>query len=241
VKKEVSPLLVGSNQDSVSVGSDPSSSNDPSKKKSVKEHVFLVKIYDHDSKKGLSNTEVEIADSKGNVVFKGKTDGSGQLKAVVPNNGDKFYDVSSVAPNFMYTSKKIEVEDDIVEYAANVDMHKLEVGYIEVLRHVYYDFNKSTLRPESYPELDRLIKVMAQNPYLKLKVNGHTDNVGSHDSNVQLSQRRAESVVDYLVSKGVSASRLVAKGFGETKPIASNDDEEEGRELNRRTEAEVIK
>lgn len=245
VKKEISPLLVGSNQDSLSGNSNSSSNNsdpnNPTKKNVVKEHVFLVKIFDHDSKKGLSNTDVEVADSKGNVVFRGKTDGNGQLKAVVPNNGDKFYEVSSVAPNFMYTSKKIEVSDEVVEYVADVDMHKLEIGYIEVLRHVYYDFNKSTLRPESYPELDKLLKVMTQNPYLKLKVNGHTDNVGGHDFNIQLSQRRAESVVDYLVSKGIPASRLVAKGFGETKPIASNDDEEEGRELNRRTEAEVIK
>ncbi|HTF82189.1 MAG TPA: OmpA family protein, partial [Cytophagales bacterium] len=229
-KKTLSKLLVGSNQDSSQVT-----------KAVVKEHVLKILIYDHQTKKGLSNADVEVLDSDGKVVFSGKTNDKGELLARITNKGDKFYDVSSVAPSFMYTSKKIEVSSDVSEYDANVDMHKLEVGYIEVLRHVYYDFNKSTLRPESYPELDKLVKVMTQNPYLRLEVNGHTDNIGGHEANIQLSQKRAESVVTYLISKGIAPTRLVAKGFGETKPIASNDDEEEGRELNRRTEVEVIK
>lgn len=205
-----------------------------------KEYTFKIKSIDKVTKQKLPFSDVEVVNSKGKVVFRGKTDENGEITAVVPNSKDKYFDISSVAKDYMYTSKKVNVGDKS-QYDVNVDMNKLEIGYVEVLRHVYFDFNKSNLKPESFPELDKIVKVMKQNPYLKLEVNGHTDNQGSHEFNIGLSQRRAEAAMHYLVSKGVPAARLKAKGYGETRPIASNDDEIEGRELNRRTEVEVIK
>ncbi|HCT21957.1 MAG TPA: flagellar motor protein MotB, partial [Chitinophagaceae bacterium] len=90
------------------------------------------------------------------------------------------------------------------------------------------------LLPISLVELDRLLLVMQENPTLKIQISGHTDNVGKPDDNLKLSENRAKSVADYLMSKGVAAGRLSWKGFGATQPIADNTTES-GRAKNRRT------
>ncbi len=113
-----------------------------------------------------------------------------------------------------------------------------------VLRNIYYDFDKWTLRPESYPVLDSLVQLLKENPELKVEIRSHTDSIGSDEYNLWLSQKRAESVVRYLISKGISPDRLIAKGYGERFPIAPNSingrDNPEGRAKNRRTEFVVI-
>jgi outer membrane protein OmpA-like peptidoglycan-associated protein len=81
---------------------------------------------------------------------------------------------------------------------------------------------------------------LKENPQYKIKIAGHTDNVGSAEFNKQLSEKRAAAVVEYLKKKGIDSRRLSSVGFGEEKPLASNDDEKEGRELNRRTEFEIV-
>jgi outer membrane protein OmpA-like peptidoglycan-associated protein len=81
---------------------------------------------------------------------------------------------------------------------------------------------------------------LAGNPQLKVQINGHTDNTGNAAANKVLSLKRATAVVDYLIAKGIEASRVSAKGYGAERPIVSNDDEQGGREINRRTEIEII-
>ena len=103
-----------------------------------------------------------------------------------------------------------------------------------VLEGVNFDFNKSSLRPESYAILDGNIAKLKANTK-KVTVEGHTDNIGSDAYNDKLSNKRAKTVSDYFVSKGIDASRLTAVGKGESSPIASNDTEE-GRFKNRRVE-----
>ncbi|MFN0034992.1 MAG: OmpA family protein [Saprospiraceae bacterium] len=90
--------------------------------------------------------------------------------------------------------------------------------------------------PESLAELERLAQLLAENPTLKIQINGHTDNVGDDAFNQNLSEARAKAVHDYLLSKSVSSERLRFKGFGETKPIVGSNDTPEGRTRNRRTE-----
>ncbi|MDX1373190.1 MAG: OmpA family protein, partial [Nitrososphaeraceae archaeon] len=82
--------------------------------------------------------------------------------------------------------------------------------------------------------------LLINSPNLRVQINGHTDNVGNAVYNKVLSKKRAQSVVDYLIANGISAERLEAKGFGEEKPLVSNDDEIGGREINRRTEIEIL-
>ena len=108
-----------------------------------------------------------------------------------------------------------------------------------VLRNVFFETASAELKSESERELNRLAELLERNPTLRIQINGHTDNVGSETDNQQLSDARARSVVAYLKSKGIAASRLEARGFGETSPVAENDTAA-GRRLNRRTEFEVL-
>jgi OmpA-OmpF porin, OOP family len=115
-----------------------------------------------------------------------------------------------------------------------------------VLENVYYDFDRWELKPASYPQLDRLVQLLNANPTIKIEVSAHTDSKGTNEYNQRLSQRRAQSVVDYLVRKGIDKNRITAVGYGETQPVAPNTNEDgsdnpEGREKNRRTEFKVLK
>jgi outer membrane protein OmpA-like peptidoglycan-associated protein/tetratricopeptide (TPR) repeat protein len=107
-----------------------------------------------------------------------------------------------------------------------------------VLKNVFFNTNSADLLPNSRVELDNLVALLNENTTMNIQLNGHTDNVGDDNSNLILSEKRAQSVRDYLVSKGINTTRLRAKGFGENKPITTNDTEE-GRAINRRTEFEV--
>jgi outer membrane protein OmpA-like peptidoglycan-associated protein len=107
------------------------------------------------------------------------------------------------------------------------------------LRNIYFNFDKASFQQESFNELNKLERMMAQNPSMQVEIAGHTDVVGTKSYNLQLSQRRAEAVKDFLTKKGIDSRRIKAVGYGVTKPLASNDDEKEGRELNRRVEFKV--
>jgi outer membrane protein OmpA-like peptidoglycan-associated protein len=105
-----------------------------------------------------------------------------------------------------------------------------------VLDGILFESGKTTIRAESYPRLDRVVEYMAHTPSARIRVAGHTDNVGNPKKNLALSEARARSVRDYLVSHGVDGSRIEAVGYGDQSPVASNDTEE-GRQQNRRIEA----
>lgn len=107
------------------------------------------------------------------------------------------------------------------------------------LDNVYFDFGKYTLRPESFTELDELVSYMKWRENENIEIAGHTDNIGSASDNFKLSQQRAEAIRQYLIKKGVAASRIIAKGYGSTDPVADNSTYE-GRQLNRRTEVRIL-
>ncbi|WCT10239.1 OmpA family protein [Mucilaginibacter jinjuensis] len=115
-----------------------------------------------------------------------------------------------------------------------------------VINNILYDFGKSTLRPESETELNGVVTILKDNPKFKIELSSHTDSIGSDAYNDKLSQDRAQSCVDYIISKGIEDTRVFAKGYGKTKPIAPNSlpdgkDNPDGRQLNRRTEFTVLK
>lgn len=110
----------------------------------------------------------------------------------------------------------------------------------QILRNIYFDFDMHTLKSASYTELDQLEQMLRESVSIKIELAGHTDKIGSHTYNINLSLMRAKAVKNYLVGKGISSNRIDATGYGEDKPLASNDDEKEGRELNRRTEFIII-
>lgn len=132
-------------------------------------------------------------------------------------------------------------EKAVKEAKNHFKMDDVETGCKRVLHHVYFSFNKAVLQEKSFDELDKLACLMSSKSDSKVEIGGYTDNVGDDAYNKQLSQKRAQAVVDYLVKQGIPKSRLTAVGYGEEHPIASNDDEDEGRELNRRTEFKFLK
>ncbi|UOQ65499.1 OmpA family protein [Hymenobacter volaticus] len=124
------------------------------------------------------------------------------------------------------------------EVVKDIPLKKLDVGVKVVLNNIFFDFDKATLRKESTGELVRLQTLLAETPALRLEISGHTDNVGNASYNKDLSQRRAKSVVDYLVGKGISKDRLTFAGYGDTQPVAPNTTKA-NRQQNRRTEFKV--
>ncbi len=121
------------------------------------------------------------------------------------------------------------------------ELNKLRVGLSSILRNIYFDFDKYTLKQESFTELNKLERMLLESPNMRVEIAGHTDFIGSDQYNNQLSLKRASSVVDFLINKGIAPTRLETKGYGKTRPIASNDDEIEGRELNRRVEFRILR
>jgi OmpA-OmpF porin, OOP family len=121
----------------------------------------------------------------------------------------------------------------------NIDLEKASEGSMAILNNIFFDLDKFDLKPKSIPELQKIIRFMKENPQVRVEVSGHTDNSGQASYNKQLSEKRALSVYDYLLQKGVDKNRLLPKGYGSEKPIATNESEI-GRQQNRRIEFKII-
>lgn len=134
--------------------------------------------------------------------------------------------------------KKIEEKASTAEIPV-VDF-ELNVGDILELRNIFFEFDKAELLPESKEELDMLVDLLYDHPHMEVELSGHTDNVGSEQYNQKLSEARAKAVVEYLIENKTDESRLTYKGYGFSKPLATNETEE-GRQQNRRVEFKVIR
>lgn len=186
---------------------------------------------------------VSIRRKSDNVMAGQKKLGTGEYEFTIQNEVPSEYLLSVEKDGYAFENTTIKVpqaSSEIQRLQRKVSMRKLSTGTRSVLRNIYFDFNKATFAQESYNELNKLERMMQQNPNLVIEISGHTDNIGSASYNKQLSQRRANAVKQYLVSKGVDPRRIESVGYGEERPLASNDDELEGRELNRRVEFKVI-
>jgi outer membrane protein OmpA-like peptidoglycan-associated protein len=210
-------------------------------KKETQIHKFILTVVDAETK----------APVKAKVRMRGKDDttigslsiAEGVYEFVIMSPVTKSYIVYVEMEGYLFENLGILLggaTGGATEETKTIMLRKIKAGEISVLRHVFFDTGKATLTPESSDELDKFLLMMQQNTKVRVEIGGHTDNVGSHDINVQLSQRRAVSVKNYLTSKGIESKRITAVGYGETKPIVSNDDEEGGRAINRRVEFKVL-
>ncbi|WP_200974719.1 OmpA family protein [Echinicola sp. 20G] len=140
------------------------------------------------------------------------------------------------------TPKQEELIQDVTNITLDttIVLDKLELEKAIVLENIYYDLDKADIRPDAAIELDKLVKILMDNPEIKIELSSHTDARSSDEYNRDLSQRRAESAVNYIVSQGISRDRLVAKGYGEEQLIIENAQTEEEHQTNRRTEFKVI-
>jgi outer membrane protein OmpA-like peptidoglycan-associated protein len=188
----------------------------------------------------LPDAEVKVMDLDGNMVKKGKSDANGYYEICDVPFGT--YNLAGNKKGYMYNiveGVNVKPEDVDKGVSQDIELVKFEIGMKIVLKNIYYDVAKATLRPESVAELDRLVMIMEQNPTLVVEIGGHTDSDGSDVYNEKLSQARSQSVVDYLLDAGVAENRLVAKGYGEKEPMVPNDTKE-NKQLNRRTEFKVL-
>lgn len=166
----------------------------------------------------------------------------GAFKIVLPF--DKNYLIRANADHFFAQSENLNL--DSLKKAGYKEVHKdlylvpIEVGAVVRLNNVYFDFDKWALRSESFVELDRVVKMLEENPAIEIEMSAHTDSRGSDDYNFKLSDNRARSVMEYIISKGIAASRIKSQGYGETKPVVPNDTDE-NRQLNRRVEFTILK
>jgi outer membrane protein OmpA-like peptidoglycan-associated protein len=165
---------------------------------------------------------------------------TGEFELIVPHGGN--YGVATDRSGYLFNSINFNVPQfaEYQEIDMSIIMVKAEVGKKIVLKNIFFDVGKAELKNESLAELEKIFRLLTANELLTVQINGHTDNTGNAAANKALSLERAEAVVRFLESKGIPSTRLMAKGFGSERPLVSNDDENEGREINRRTEIEII-
>jgi OmpA-OmpF porin, OOP family len=164
---------------------------------------------------------------------------TGEYTIVLPYGVN--YDFSAGAANFIGISENLDLTGvgEYQEIKRDLYLVPIEVGATVRLNNIFFETGKAELKTESYTELNRVIEFLKANPNVKIELSGHTDNVGNADMNKSLSQRRADSVLAYLVANGIDASRLVAKGYGMEKPVADNTTDE-GKASNRRVEFTIL-
>jgi peptidoglycan-associated lipoprotein len=203
----------------------------------------------------LPNTKVSLLDEEGEVMQDFVTGNDGKFLFRVFENEQ--YTLLGETDGFItkrqeYTTvgKSVPLET-LKELVTNITLDTLlildrkERNRIFVLQNIYFGYDSADIRKDAAKELDKLVVLLTDNPDLKIEMGSHTDSIASDAYNIQLSQRRAESTVNYLIRKGIATDRLVAKGYGESKPIARNtnpdgSDNPAGRQRNRRTEFKIL-
>lgn len=183
---------------------------------------------------------IELSDNKKNEVISSFQSNSKTGKYLVSLPSGKNYGIAVKADGYLFHSENIDfpATTEYHEIVKDIKLGKIEVGNKIILKNIFFDFDKVSLRAESTSELERLIQLMKEKSTLRIEISGHTDNVGTNDYNQKLSEDRAKAVVDYLTKHGIDKSRLQYKGYGMTQPLESNDSVE-GRQINRRTEFKV--
>ena len=201
---------------------------------------YIVRIVDAGTKKVMS-AKIKLQGATDNVPVAATLNSSGMYEFKILEAKD--YKLAVEAEGFMFVNETITLEGEAEQEKIAmkiIEMKKLEVGLVSVLRNIYFDFNRATFKQDSYNELNKLERMLQQNTGMNVEIGGHTDIVGTKNYNKSLSQKRAEAVKDFLTKKGIDSRRITAMGYGSSRPLASNDDEEDGRELNRRVEFKVL-
>lgn len=197
------------------------------------------KVYDKKTGSGLPSTLLLTDVNTQQTVSRLQTDENGNYLVTLPVGKDYAFNVHR--KGYLFYSENFDMKNVSSDSVYNIDipLEPIEANAKVVLKNVFFDTKKTDLKPESISELDNVVRLMNENPNMKVQINGYTDNIGTPSDNLKLSNGRALSVINYLIAKGVKKERLSYKGFGETKPVATNETKA-GRAMNRRTELKVV-
>ncbi len=163
----------------------------------------------------------------------------GNFLMSLPHNRNYVLQVSK--KGYLFYSKSFYLEEHTYTepYQIDVPLKKIKPGAFITLSNIHFEFDSYKLRPESKPALMQLISFMKRHPYVKAKISGHTDSIGTKESNLKLSKQRSQAVADFLIKHQINKKRLITEGYGESQPVAPNSTSE-GRAKNRRTEFTII-
>ncbi len=202
---------------------------------------FSGKIYDEETKENLG-AKFELIDLETEKLIVESYSNSKTGKFLVSLPFGKEYALNVSKKGYLFHSENFELKSktDNEAVVKNVGLFPLKAGKSVVLKNIFFETGKYDLKPTSKVELEKLIAFLNANPSVKIEISGHTDNVGSKESNQILSENRAKSVSLYLVKNGILETRITSKGYGSSSPIADNTSPE-GRAKNRRTEFKVLK
>lgn len=196
-------------------------------------------VYDSITKKNIP-CAVELSDdSTQQLMTRVQTDETGFYFITLPVGKNYTFTVNRKGYLFYSDTFDLKKEDAFTTVVKNIALQPVTLNATVILKNIRFETNSFQLLSVSIIELEKLVQLMQDNAGIKVQVTGYTDNVGNENDNQVLSEKRAKAVVDYLVQKGISAARLTWKGYGETKPLTTNDSEE-GRAQNRRTEFTII-
>lgn len=203
----------------------------------AKSLVLNGQVYDQKTGKPIP-AKLEVSLRNGESSYKINA-ASGSYQQEVEDLG--WYVIAASSEGYLNAVDSVWINDpDVTPVTKDMTLQPIEVGVTVRLKNIYFDFDKTTLKTESFTELNKVVEFLTQNPTVEIEISGHTDNKGSDEYNATLSQGRSEAVVDYIISQGIAASRLAAHGYGESKPIDTNESEE-GRANNRRVEFTILK
>ncbi len=210
-------------------------------KKGIQPIKFMLEVVDAETQQPVEATA--RMRGKDNTIIGSAGLGTGSFEFGIMSTVPKEYTVSIELDGYIFENIKVSLgraTEEPQTVTRKVLLRKVAVGEISALRHVFFDFGKATLQEASFEELKMMLTMMKQNPSMQVEIGGHTDDVGSDTFNKKLSQQRADAVKSYLSSNGISGRRIKSVGYGEERPLVSNDDETGGREINRRVEFKVL-
>ncbi|ARS37116.1 OmpA family protein [Pontibacter actiniarum] len=199
----------------------------------------------------VPNHTVALQNEAGKQLRTTTTDANGQFS--FPLDSASTYFLVAEKPGFFTARQRVStvgkmpaqtaLADEVNEVRLNATLVLNEIVKEKaiVLENIFYDFDKANIRPDAAQELDKLVQILKDNPGISIELSSHTDARGSEAYNQDLSQRRAESAVEYIISQGIDRSRITARGYGESRPVVRNAKTEEEHQRNRRTEFKVVR
>jgi outer membrane protein OmpA-like peptidoglycan-associated protein/Tol biopolymer transport system component len=199
------------------------------------------KVIDFDTKQALQSY-CELIDLN-DKTFKTSiySNEKGEFLLCLPSNRNYMFNISQ--NGYLFYSENFSLLNStataLKPFELEAQLHKIKAGEKIILKNIFYNSGSFSIQENSFSELDKLVQFMSQNPKIKIEIEGHTDNVGDSQKNKTLSENRAKTVVEYLIQNKIDAQRLSFKGYGQTMPIANNNTEE-GRQTNRRTEFKIV-